>query len=51
MAAHSYPELLALVEAGRLRPDLLVRRHVGLDQAGAALAAVGAAAGITVVTP
>ena len=51
MAAHAYPELLALVSSGRLRPDLLVRRQVGLDQAGAALAEVGRSAGITVVTP
>jgi alcohol dehydrogenase len=50
MAAHAYPELLALVRAGRLRPDLLVRRSVGLDDAGAALADVGRTPGITVVT-
>ena len=50
MAAHAYPELLALVEAGRLRPDVLVRRHVGLDEAGPALAEVGRTPGITVIT-
>jgi alcohol dehydrogenase len=50
MAAHAYPELLALVVAGRLRPDLLVTREVGLDEAGAALAEVGQAPGITVLT-
>ena len=39
MAAHAYPELLALVESGRLRPGDLVTREIGLDEAPAALAA------------
>ena len=51
MAAHDFPALLELVAAGRLRPDLLVTREVGLDEAGAALAEVGQVPGITVVTP
>ena len=51
LAAHAYPELLALVTAGRLRPDLLVTRTVGLDGAGEALRALGAEPGITVVVP
>jgi len=51
MAAHAFPALLDLVAAGRLRPDLLVTREVGLDEAGAALAEVGRAPGITVVVP
>jgi D-arabinose 1-dehydrogenase-like Zn-dependent alcohol dehydrogenase len=53
MAAHDYPGLLSLVESGRLRPDLLVTRRVGLDEAGAALAAMGdgGPAGVTVVEP
>jgi D-arabinose 1-dehydrogenase-like Zn-dependent alcohol dehydrogenase len=50
MAAHAYPELLALVASGRLRSDALVTREVGLDRAGAALEEVGRAPGITVVT-
>jgi D-arabinose 1-dehydrogenase-like Zn-dependent alcohol dehydrogenase len=50
MAAHSYPELLSLVHAGRLRPDLLVTREIGLDDAADALRQVGAAPGISVVT-
>lgn len=51
MAAHAYPELLALVTSGRLRPDVLVRRRIGLDDVCAALPAMGegGAAGITVV--
>jgi D-arabinose 1-dehydrogenase-like Zn-dependent alcohol dehydrogenase len=54
MAAHRYPEMLALVESGRLRPDLLVTSHVGLDEAGPALMAmdaVGRGPGVTVVLP
>jgi alcohol dehydrogenase len=54
MPAHDYPALLALVAAGRLRPDLLVTRRIGLGEAGAALAAMGEPgypAGVTVVEP
>ena len=50
MAAHAYPELLALVVAGRLRPDLLVTREAGLDDAARALAEVGRQPGTTVLT-
>ncbi|WNV75460.1 zinc-binding dehydrogenase [Geodermatophilus sp. DSM 44513] len=50
MAAHAYPELLGLVAAGRLRPQALVTRELALDEAGAALAVVGRAPGIAVVT-
>ncbi len=41
MAAHAYPELLDLVASGRLRPDLLVTREIGLDDAAHALRDVG----------
>jgi alcohol dehydrogenase len=53
MPAHGYEQLLALVRAGRLRPDLLVRRRIPLAEAGAALAALDEAPGlgVTVVTP
>jgi D-arabinose 1-dehydrogenase-like Zn-dependent alcohol dehydrogenase len=54
MAAHDYPGMLALVASGRLRPDLLVTRRIGLDEAGAALAAMGEPgypAGVTVIVP
>ena len=54
MAAHHYPEMLALVAGGRLRPDLLVTRRIGLDEAGAALAAMGEPGqgpGVTVIVP
>jgi alcohol dehydrogenase len=50
MAAHAYPELLGLIAAGRLAPQRLVTRRLGLDAAGAALAEVGTRPGIAVVT-
>ena len=52
MAARDYPALLALVESGAVRPELLVGRVVGLDEAGSALADMShpsAHPGITVV--
>ena len=53
MPAVDYPALLELVAAGRLRPAELVGRVVGLDEAGAALAAMDGPAepGVTVVDP
>jgi D-arabinose 1-dehydrogenase-like Zn-dependent alcohol dehydrogenase len=50
MAAHAYPELLALVARGRLRPDLLLRRELSLDESADALRDVGSTPGISVVT-
>jgi alcohol dehydrogenase len=50
LAAHSYPELLALVAAGRLQPERLVTREIGLNDAAEALRTVGATPGITVIT-
>ncbi|MCU1673620.1 MAG: Alcohol dehydrogenase GroES domain protein [Frankiales bacterium] len=50
MAAHAYPELLALVAQGRLRPDLLLTRELSLDEAADALRDVGRSPGIAVVT-
>lgn len=52
MAACDYPPMLDLVAAGRLDPRRLVGEVVGLDAAGAALAAMSAPAsrpGLTVV--
>jgi alcohol dehydrogenase len=53
MAAHAYPEMLALVAAGRLRPERLLAQRIGLDAAPAALAALsdGSPAGVTVIHP
>jgi len=52
MPAHQYGELLDLVASGRLDPRRLVGRVVGLEDAGAALAAMSGpaqTAGMTVV--
>jgi D-arabinose 1-dehydrogenase-like Zn-dependent alcohol dehydrogenase len=54
MAAHDYPSMLGLVASGRLRPDLLVTRTITLDEAAAALPAMGEPgfpAGVTVIEP
>jgi D-arabinose 1-dehydrogenase-like Zn-dependent alcohol dehydrogenase len=53
MAAHAYPEMLALVEAGRLRPGQLVSTRITLEQAPRALVAMTDASpvGITVIRP
>jgi alcohol dehydrogenase len=53
MAAWRYPELLGLVEAGRLAPGELVTARIGLDDAGPALVAMGDVppVGITVAVP
>jgi len=42
MPAHGYPEMLALVLDGRLRPDLLVTESLSLDDAPAALSTMDA---------
>jgi alcohol dehydrogenase len=51
MAARAYPPMLALIADGRLRPELLVTRRIGLEQAGEALAGMGQAPvrGVTVI--
>jgi D-arabinose 1-dehydrogenase-like Zn-dependent alcohol dehydrogenase len=53
MAAHAYPAMLEQVRSGRLRPGDLVRRRLTLEQAAAALPAMGDAPadGISVVVP
>jgi alcohol dehydrogenase len=53
MAARSYPAMLGMVRAGRLRPGDLVARRIPLEEAGAALAAMGTArgAGVTIARP
>jgi alcohol dehydrogenase len=50
MAAHAYPEMLERIASGALRPDRLVTRELSLDEAGEALASVGAQPGIAVIT-
>jgi alcohol dehydrogenase len=51
MAARTYPELLALVEQGKLRPGDLVTREISLDEAPQALVALGDGGppGVTVI--
>ncbi|MGC5010512.1 alcohol dehydrogenase catalytic domain-containing protein [Streptosporangium sp. DT93] len=51
MAAHAYPEMLAAVARGTLRPEALVTRSIGLEEAGAALASVGSVPGVTMILP
>ena len=50
MAASGYPQLLALIAAGRLHPQRLVTRELDLADAATALADVGVQPGIAVVT-
>ncbi|MET9394314.1 zinc-dependent alcohol dehydrogenase family protein [Streptomyces sp. NPDC006624] len=53
MAAHTYPPMLELVRSGILRPDLLVRSTISLDETPAALTRMDTApgAGVTVIEP
>jgi alcohol dehydrogenase len=43
MPAHAYPEMLDLVAAGRLRPDLLVTESLRLEDAPVALSTMDGA--------
>jgi alcohol dehydrogenase len=53
MAARDYPGMLALIEGGSLRPQDLIERVVGLEEAAALLPAVDTAspAGMTMIDP
>jgi alcohol dehydrogenase len=53
MAAVDYPGMLALIEAGTLRPQELVERVVGLDEAALLLPHLDTAtpAGMTMIDP
>jgi alcohol dehydrogenase len=53
MAAHAYPEMLALVASGRLPAGRLVTREIGLDDVPVALPSMGLepARGVTVIRP
>ncbi|MEU8827997.1 zinc-dependent alcohol dehydrogenase family protein [Streptomyces sp. NPDC048636] len=53
MAAHAYRPMMEMVEAGSLRPDLLVTDVIGLDEVPEALStmAAGAKGGVTVIEP
>lgn len=51
LQAHAYPELLRLVADGKLQPERLLDRTIGLEEAPAALAALDdyRGAGVTVI--
>ena len=51
IAAHRFPSLFAMIEAGRIDPGRLVTATIPLEEAGAALAAMNTyqGAGITVI--
>ena len=53
MAAADYPDMMALIEQGALRPERLIERTIGLDEAAALLPTLDAAsvAGMTMVDP
>lgn len=53
MQAHRYPEMLRMIEAGVLQPEKLVAKHIALDEAPAALAAMDRfeGTGITIIRP
>lgn len=53
MAAADYPQMLALIERGDLRPEKLIERVVGLEQAALLLPNLdtSAPAGITLIDP
>ena len=53
MQAHRYPAMFRMIERGILQPQKLVGRHIGLDEAPAALMAMDKfeGTGITIITP
>jgi alcohol dehydrogenase len=53
MAAVDYPEMMALVESGKLDPSVLIKREIGLGEGALALASfdTSPASGITIIKP
>jgi alcohol dehydrogenase len=51
MQAHRYPELLAMIQAGRLHPDRLVGKRISLEQSLEALVQMDSfsGTGVTVI--
>jgi len=51
MQAHRYPEMLAMIEQGKLMPEKLVGRLISLEQSLAALVSMNqfSSAGVTVI--
>jgi alcohol dehydrogenase len=52
MQAHRYPALLAMIETGKIHPELLVQRRISLEESLDALVSMDsfAANGVTVIT-
>ncbi|WP_214414845.1 zinc-dependent alcohol dehydrogenase family protein [Sphaerisporangium fuscum] len=50
MAAHAYPAMLAMIEAGTLHPEQLITRTITLDETPSALTAMDTP-GVTMVLP
>ena len=51
MSAATYPDMLADISSGLLRPDTLIERTITLEQVPEALKNIGTFPGITVITP
>jgi len=53
MQAHRYPDLLAMIAAGKLKPQSMITNRIGLEAAPAALMEMGsfAGSGITMIRP
>ena len=53
MSAHDYPAMLAMIATGRLAPERLVMRTIGLDDVPTALVDLGGSRqpGVTVIVP
>lgn len=51
MAASDYPPMMDMVADGRLRPQELIGRRIGLDEVPEALPDLGSGTGITIIRP
>jgi len=53
MQAHRYPDMLAMIAAGKLKPQSMITKRIGLEAAPAALMDMGsfAGSGITMIRP
>jgi D-arabinose 1-dehydrogenase-like Zn-dependent alcohol dehydrogenase len=53
MAAHAYPPMMAMIDAGTLRPELLITRTISLGETPAALATMATTGtpGVTMIIP
>lgn len=51
MAASAYPEMLADISSGKLRPDSLIERTIKLEDVPGAMKNIGSLPGITIIKP